>query len=351
MGLAEGATDLEFLADGERLLRAHDLQLPDAAALAPLQGDEVQDLTEVLLQLAADEFGELLLGVFHRPTVEVGRLLVVVVEHAREDLLVAGVAVGVVEGDEVGLRRVFPAVLELLGLTATALMEAGVADLVSVGEHLSARRGNGLRHLRTAGHRDALVTLAVVVGADIVDGVVFAVVPADDLIFLLDEREETVAAVLMTAALLHLCQEPGTGDDGVGLEELGGGRGRHLTGDDTREVALHGEFVDGHDLIGLDDDGQRSLERLPALALPVEVHADGDVVEREVGIVGLGTGGEVTVLRASPEDATLGELHRLGTADHLALGHILALEFEGDLVGTHDADGDRGLLGEVMGEG
>ena len=59
----------------------------------------------------------------------------------------------------------------------------------------------------------------------------------------------------------------------------------------------------------------------------------------------------MTVLRTAPEDATLGELHRLGTADHLALGHILALELEGDLVGTHDADGDRGLLGEVMGEG
>ena len=113
--------------------------------------------------------------------------------------MVTGVTIGVVERQKVGLGRVFPAILELLGLTTAALMEAGVADLAVVGEHLSARRCNGLRHLRTAGHRDALVTLAVVIGADIIDGMVLAVVPADDLVVLLDEREETVVAVLVAA--------------------------------------------------------------------------------------------------------------------------------------------------------
>ena len=36
MALAEGTTDFEFLTDGEGLLRTHNLQLPDASALAAL---------------------------------------------------------------------------------------------------------------------------------------------------------------------------------------------------------------------------------------------------------------------------------------------------------------------------
>jgi len=49
MALAEGATDLEFLADGEGLFRTHNLEFPDAAALAPFEGDEVGDEAEVVL--------------------------------------------------------------------------------------------------------------------------------------------------------------------------------------------------------------------------------------------------------------------------------------------------------------
>ena len=37
VGFAEGATNLEFLTDGEGLLGTYDLQLPDAAALSPDQ--------------------------------------------------------------------------------------------------------------------------------------------------------------------------------------------------------------------------------------------------------------------------------------------------------------------------
>ena len=55
---------------------------------------------------------------------------------------------------------------------------------------------------------DALVALAVVIGTDIKEGVVFAVVPTDEHIFFLGEREEVVAALSHLSALLHLCQEP-----------------------------------------------------------------------------------------------------------------------------------------------
>ena len=89
------------------------------------------------------------------------------------------------ETGEVGFRRVFPTVLELLSLTAAALREACIADIAIVGENLSAGLMDGLCHMRTGGFGDALIALTVVVGTDIEDRVVFAIVPADDLIVFL----------------------------------------------------------------------------------------------------------------------------------------------------------------------
>ena len=108
---------------------------------------------------------------------------------------------------------------------------------------------------------------------------VFTVVPTDDLVVFLDEREEVVCSAVEAATLLHLCQEPRTGDDCMGLEELNGGSRRHLAGDDTRQIALYRQFVDGNNLVGLDDDAQRTLKLLCLLALPMEVDADGDIAE------------------------------------------------------------------------
>ena len=81
MGLAEGTTYLEFLTNGKGLLRAYNLKTADATALAHFEWDEVGNRAKVDIQLLADELGELLLCVVDSPTVEVGRLLIVVVEH------------------------------------------------------------------------------------------------------------------------------------------------------------------------------------------------------------------------------------------------------------------------------
>ena len=67
---------------------------------------------------------------------------------------------------------------------------------------------------------DTLIALTMIIGTHIKDGVILTIVPADDLIIFLDKREEAVAAVLSLLALLHLSQEPRTGDDGMSLEEL-----------------------------------------------------------------------------------------------------------------------------------
>ena len=50
VALTEGTADFEFLTDGEGLFCTHDLQFPDATALATLQRDEVSDTSEVVLE-------------------------------------------------------------------------------------------------------------------------------------------------------------------------------------------------------------------------------------------------------------------------------------------------------------
>ena len=81
MALAESATDFEFLADGEGLLRTYNLEFPDTATLATLQRNKVDNVAKVVLQLAIDELGELLAGVGHFPTVEIDGFLIVIIEH------------------------------------------------------------------------------------------------------------------------------------------------------------------------------------------------------------------------------------------------------------------------------
>ena len=75
------------------------------------------------------------------------------------------------------------------------------------------------------------------------------------------------------------------------------------------------------------------------------MHTDGDIINTERSIIGLRTEGQVPILCASPKDATFGEFHRLASADHPALGHVVAFENEGNLAGTHDADGNGWLFG------
>ena len=54
-----------------------------------------------------------------------------------------------------------------------------------------------------------LITLAMVIGADIKDSVVFTVVPADKLVIPFGEREEVIrTTATQLTALLHLSQQP-----------------------------------------------------------------------------------------------------------------------------------------------
>ena len=121
MALAQGTADFQLLTDGEGLFGTNNLEFPDTVALATLNGDEVGNGTKVDLEFAVYQLRQFLLGVAYRPTIEIGGFLIEIVEYLRKDVLIAGVAVRIVERNEIWLRGIFPAVLELLGLTTTAL--------------------------------------------------------------------------------------------------------------------------------------------------------------------------------------------------------------------------------------
>ena len=109
-----------------------------------------------------------------------------------------------------------PAVLEALRDAAARLRETCVAEPALVREHLAAGGADGLLHGRRRGARDALITLAMVVGADVEARVILAVVPSDETLVVL-------AAALRLGvdrglSLLDLGQQPAARDDGVSAE-------------------------------------------------------------------------------------------------------------------------------------
>ena len=105
---------------------------------------------------------------------------------------------------------VFPAILILFTYATTAFTEACVANLAFRHQYLTTCCSNSLGHVGACFLRDALVALAVVVGANVKDGMIFAVVPLNQFVVFLDEREEAVSAFLQFLALIHLRQQPAT---------------------------------------------------------------------------------------------------------------------------------------------
>ena len=131
----------------------------------------------------------------------------------------------------------------------------------------------------------------MVVGADVEEGVVLAVVPADKDIyrFFRDFRSfwsfwssRGFQGYRGCLPVLKLGHEPAARDDGVGFQELKGRTGVHLRRDDALQIFLDGNIVDGPGLVAVGDKAQRAFEALLFLLLPVELLADGDALEGEV---------------------------------------------------------------------
>ena len=79
------------------------------------------------------------------------------------------------------MLHVFPAILEFFESSATAFGEAGIAYFLIGHEYLTTGSGNGLLHYFGGSARDALVALAMVVGADIEAGMGVTFIPFDKL--------------------------------------------------------------------------------------------------------------------------------------------------------------------------
>ena len=127
------------------------------------------------------------------------------------------------------------------------------------------------------------------------------------------------------------------------FQELRRGSGRHLARDDAGQITLYGQLIDSHDLIGLYHDAKDAFKGLSLLTLPMEVYADGHILQRERGIRTLWTEGEMTIQSASPQDAAFRELHHLLACNLLALGYIGTVQRESDLLSAHDAYTDDRL--------
>lgn len=342
---------------------ADDAQADDAARGSAFEGREVEDGTEVRAGAFVEEAGEFGLGVAHGPAVEVGgRLAVIVVEDLGEDggvvrvaeclgggchpaacLVLAG-EVGqecrrrtVAHGLQVVRVAVVPAGGKVFACASATLREARVADVSpAVGEYLPAGLRYGLGSGRIHGAGDALITLAMVVGADVEEVVVFPVVPPD--VFVVRQAEVRMGGLrLWPAPPPDLRQQPAAGDDGMGFEKFRGGSGAHFGGYDAGEVALDVDVVDGCHPVRIGDDGERAGEGLVFLSLPVERVSDGDLLQGEGGCLVSGCEGEPCACLPVEGQCAFGKCSPVCPTEHPARGGAeCAVEGEADVWGMLD---------------
>ena len=176
---------------------------------------KVEYRAETYLQFLLNYAAQLLLGVFHSPFKEVCCLKIIVIKHLRQNALVMCFAERFATGRcrilyrlEVWFGRIFPAILEFLCHTTATLGEAGIAYFIVIHKRLTASGAQCLYHIRLRGIRDALIALTMVVGTNIKNGVVFAVVPANQLVIFLHKREESTFLLIAVGTFFHLRKQP-----------------------------------------------------------------------------------------------------------------------------------------------
>ena len=258
---------------------------------------------------------------------EVGGLQVVIVEHLTEECLVVHVAEGIFHTCKVGHLQIVPAVTELIGASATTLTEARIAHLAVIGEHQTACLAHSITHGGVLNAADALIALAMVVGANVEERVLLPVIPAHQAGgCLLDGRCLGYSVGLAAAA--HLCEKPTAAHYGRCLEVLQGACEFHFAADDTGEIVLHRHIVDGKQSILIHYQTQVAAESLCLAALPVEGLADGHICQTEGGLRTLGYKGKRSVERTMPTNASVHTLHSLLASYLQSLGHEGAIETE-----------------------
>ena len=140
----------------------------------------------------------------------------------------------------------------------------------------------------------------------------------------------------MTLTMLHLSHHPGTGNDGVGLEELQTRGSLHLGRDHTQQIVLHADNVHGCDLAAVNDELQRAGKLLRHLSFPMEIHTDRHAIEDEGRLgehssLGLSLKHQLVVQRAVVGNPSLGIFHLLPAG-------AVRDDLELDLAAGHDSD-------------
>ena len=86
----------------------------------------------------------------------------------------------------------------------------------------------------------------------------------------------------------------------MSLQEFRRRGGTHLAGDNTFKILLYRQFVDGHNLVGLNHQAKGATEGLLLLSLPVEANTDGHIVQGERRLLVLWLEAQLTIVLTTP---------------------------------------------------
>jgi len=202
----QGAPYLELFAYRHHSVGADDLQADDAPRRSTLEWFEADDLAEIDAGTFANQIRKFFLRINDFPTKEIGRFLIVIVQHLLQNMGIVRVAkcrrrtanpfVGIFFDGEIGqdkrrIQRIgfplqvgigyrFPHVFERFHCSATTFRKAGIANRSVIHERFAARFFN---HGFYQGRRffgNSLIALTMIVGAYVEVKMIFAVVPANE---------------------------------------------------------------------------------------------------------------------------------------------------------------------------
>jgi len=161
-------------------------------------------------------------------------------------------------------------------------MVSRIADTAVVCQQYAARPADGLENACVYPVRDPLVTLAVIIGADIEQLMILPVIPADDLTVAFGAFRFLVDFSARVFSALEHRQEPAPRCNRMRLQEFQRRFIVHLRRHDAFEIHLQRQFVDCRDpAVGGGQERQIALKCLFFFLFPVEVDADRYRMQRK----------------------------------------------------------------------
>ena len=305
MRIRQSSSDFQLLTNGKRFLATYNLKFADASGSTSLDRNQIKNIAIIGFGVLANQFSQFFLGITNLPTIEIGGFLVVVVQNLRKNLLVVSVAersrclaypsfcflfvgqvrqwtrfflVGISYGRQIVIMFVFPTIFKFFGRAPTTFGETRVANLVVINQNLTTSGLNSFCNSCVRCLGDTLIALAMVVGTNIKDGMVFSVVPTDIFFFSFGKREESVALLAHCVSFFDLGKEPATGNDGMCLQKFEGRGCAHFGRNYAGQVIFYRKYIDSCNLVLMYHEFEGSHEYLGFMSFPMEIDADGYIV-------------------------------------------------------------------------